>query len=208
MRSVVAMAYEAKEQEKAVAPRNDADTELEPPKRKEGERDDAPASKKTRPNRPCVVPEEDRTRADFANGGQWHYFPHADCARGLNAGKVFVETTNTKHHKSVESAKSKCQENGWAGFSVAKQWCTIYFKYFAHRLQCDWKWPNPQDPENSVDTYMWLTEEEAEIWKERKKEYQEWREKNQVEKYENFQEGASWDCDLRRMPKYNPPKDS
>ena len=178
MRSVVAMAYEAKEQEKAVAPRNDADTELEPPKRKEGERDNAPASKKTRPNRPCVVPEEDRARADFANGGQWQYFPHADCARGLNAGDAGEELKYERddEHKAVESAKSKCQENGWAGFSVAKGWRTIYFKWEAHKFQCDGKYTTTENPEKSVHTYMWLTEKEAAIWKARKEEFQKWRE--------------------------------
>ena len=125
MRSVVAMAYEAKEQEKAVAPRNDADTELEPPKRKEGERDDAPASKKTRPNRPCVVPEEDRTRADFANGGQWHYFPHADCARGLNAGDAGEELKyerDDEHKASQIRGERKIQVPGeWVGWVLRCQ---------------------------------------------------------------------------------------
>ena len=87
----------------------------------------------------------------------------------MNAGKVFVETTNTSNHNAVESAKSKCQENGWAGFSVAKGWRTIYFKWEAHKLQCDWKYPTTESPEKSVDTYMWLSEEDAATWKKKER---------------------------------------
>ena len=110
-------------------------------------------------------------------------------------------------HKAVEGAKSQCQENGWAGLSVAKGWRTIYFKWEAHKFQCDGKYTTTENPEKSVHTYMWLTEEEAAIWKARKEEYQTWREveNNKNKAYEEFEKGASWFCDFREKLSYQQP---
>ena len=54
---------------------------------------------------------------------------------------------------------------------------------------------------------MWLTEEEAAIWKARKEEFQKWREdenhKNMA--YEEFEKGASGFCDFREKLSYQQP---
>ena len=85
MRSVVAMASEAegKEKENAVAPENVAHTDLAPPKREGGDvhGDDASAGKKKRTNPRYIVPEQDKWKTSFDNGGLWHHFSDTDCAR-------------------------------------------------------------------------------------------------------------------------------
>ena len=136
------------------------------------------------------MPPEDRFDASLANGGGWVKIPDADCARGVNAwvfkyrGADWSSITwsagefstgklscwEDDEDKAVEYAKFLCQKNKWAGFSVARQWGAIYFKLAKHSLNGDWKYPSPENPEKSIDTYMWLTEKDAAIWNERKAE--------------------------------------
>ena len=155
--------------------------------------------KRKRPARP-TTPKEDRFPADFDNGGQWYCFQNTDCARGLNAGQFTYED----EEEAVKKAKATCSNNKWAGFTNAKEWKTIYFKFAAHSLQADFKYPCPENPAKSVDTYMYLTEEGFATWKQRTEEFQEWKNKEEHKNlaYEEFEKGASWWCDFRREPAY------
>ena len=144
-------------------------------KRKEGNGDEDqenqepadPKGEKRKWKHGPTTPEGDRWPHEFDKGGQWYHFPNTDCARGLNASEFAYQSADEE--KAVLDAKDKCMEKKWAGFSVAKKWNTIYFKYAAHRLQPDWKYTCPDIPAESVDTYMWLTTEEYHTWEERKK---------------------------------------
>ena len=149
-----------------------------------------------------TTPEGDRWPHEFDKGGQWYHFPNTDCARGLNASELAYQSADPE--KAVLEAKDQCMKEGWAGFSDAKKWNTFYFKYAAHRLQPDWKYTCPDKPAESVDTHVFLTTEEYHIWEARAKEFQTWKndEKNKDLAYEDFEDGASWECDFRKKPEY------
>ena len=104
----------------------------------------------------------------------------------------------------MKRAKAKCEKEKLAGFTIAKRWQTVYLKWAAHNEQVDFQYTCPEDPANSVDTHMFLTDEGAATWGKRAEEFHEWKNKEEHKNllYEEFEKGASWECDPRQTQAY------
>ena len=84
----------------------------------------------------------------------------------------------------------------------------VFCKWAVDGDKVDFKYTFPEDPANSVDTYMFLNNDGVATWMKRSGEFHEWRSKEGHEKlpYAAFEEAASWN-DPRQTEAYKKQKE-